>query len=417
MDESISQNIIPGVCKSLENFLLVYEIDAIAKFSGVKILKLAGAASVSYLPKLLAQTKQESLFLVKEDLPDSYLSQKGHTVDQKWMEKERKRGRKLPEPHDSIQDDAWQTHQNWQNSQAGDRYLKRNQEEREREKYQREKDKFSDDQEREAGKNQREIERDQREKEQYKSDRSRNAVKNILDTVKSIKDIGSISIERPKESNISLEPTYSLATTSWGTTIIGIKVIPVSVKSAKGYSLAEMMATDLALPFFQTKLTEYKRSLIRFFWAVCRGARIIPFLSRKSNQVITRDPEKDILLASTFHRKYVFCLLNFADVQNSEFFREAGGINKLHNLGWNSIISADDVNQRIIWCMKEFHGLCSSTPYSFIYSTLGQTHAKAFTDMETIKRSTSSIFARTKSLKSILGESREVLNNYLKRIT
>jgi hypothetical protein len=178
-----------------------------------------------------------------------------------------------------------------------------------------------------------------------------------------------------------------------------------------------MMAADLSLDFWHAKLKKYERKITRAFWAFCRWARIIPVLSGKANSVISGDPEKDILLASSFHKSYVFCLLNYSDIHNSEFFRNAGGINKLHNLGWNSIISVDDVNKRVIWCMKEFHGLCAITPYTFIYSSLGHDQAKAYTDIETVKRSTSSIFSKTIPFKTAFSETKNILKDYLKKVS
>lgn len=383
-DESISQTVVPGLCKSLEKFLLIYEMDAISKMIGEKVLKIGGVVSSIALARKMTQ-QNEGIFLIKEDnsdkddekdyhYPEVYVAHHGRHVQTK---KYRETGDKLPRPHDDIHDDANQ----WNKIIDQDRKRISNQEA----------------------------------EEDKKTKKARETVKNVFDFAKGIRDIGTVNFDLSQSNSLSLEPTYAIATTSTGTKIIGIKVIPVKVKNSKGLSLTDLMVSDLSLDFLHSKLTSYKRKIIRAFWAICRGIRV-PFLSGKANQVISGDPEKDILLASTFHRKYVFCLLNFADMTDSEFFKNAGGIHKLHSLGWNSIIAADDVNKRVFWCMKQFHGLCSTTPYSFVYSSLGKDQAKAYTDLETVTKTASSIFKANMSFAKIFGESTTIINNYLKRI-
>ena len=36
-DENVSQNALPGICKALERFVMIYELDAIMKITGLKI--------------------------------------------------------------------------------------------------------------------------------------------------------------------------------------------------------------------------------------------------------------------------------------------------------------------------------------------------------------------------------------------
>jgi hypothetical protein len=373
-DESISQNIMPALCKSIEKFLLVYHMDDISRMLGMHIITLGGTLAGAAIQSAATKMKQqnESLDFINEAYPedDTYYDDKNVEVQKsKYVEL----GKKPPKPHSSYEEDAYEQNKRYKSG------------------YKRSQDEIN------------------------RQDEMRRSVGAIRDTIKDLRDIGTTQFLFSRDINsLSLEPTWVSANTSFGTKIIGIKVIPIAVKNSKGLSLAEMMASDLSLDYWNGKLISYKRKIIRVFWAICRGVRIIPFLTKMGNQPITGDPEKDILFASTFHKSHVFCMLNFSDITSSEFFKNAGGIHKLHSLGWNSIIAADDVNKRVIWCMKQFHGLCSSTQYSFIASSFGKENARAYTDMETVKRTASSIFAKsTFSINKLFNESKE-LNNYLK---
>lgn len=357
-DESIGPNILPGFCKSLENFLLIYEIDAISKLVGEKITSITATITSSFISNSLAakSVQNETIFLINED------------DDEKF---EIKMGAINPFNPDTYSD------------------------------FTRKGSSFDDTQKRirlglDIANFNRSRKRDRSEAEKEKRERSRDAVKNIFNIASGIKDVGRIDIDMPKTNSLSLEPTYAMVTTTRGTKIVGVKVIPVPVKSSKGKSLADMLVSDLKLSFWSSLLTKYERRLIKAAWALCRGMRILPFLTKYANKPITGDPTKDILFASTFHKRYVFSLLNFDDMKNSDFFKNAGGIHKLHELGWSSIIAADDVNKRIIWCMKQFHGICSTTPYAFIYSSFSKEHAAAYNELEKVRQTASNIFGKTK---------------------
>ena len=86
-------------------------------------------------------------------------------------------------------------------------------------------------------------------------------------------------------------------------------------------------------------------------------------------------------------------------------------------MGWNSFLAADDVNKRVIFCMKQFHGLCSTVPYRLVYSSLGKEHHRAYEEMEDIKKSASPFFKTSVSIKRIVGESFNIIDKYLKRIS
>jgi len=381
-DESIGPNILPGFCKSLENFLLVYEMDAISKLVGEKVLNITATITSAFISNSIAgkSVQKETEFLINESNIEKLRSRLGAIDPSK------------PDTYSGFSKYNEKGEENFDETQKRIRLGL-------------DLDRFN-----------REREKENRDIEKEKRDRSRDAIKNIFDIARGVRDIGKIDIDMSKTNSLSLEPTYAMVTTTRGTKILGIKVIPVSVKNSKGKSLGEMLVSDLKLSFWSSLLTKYERRLIKAAWALCRGMRILPFLTKYANKPITGDPTKDILFASTFHKRYVFCLLNFDDIKSSEFFKNAGGIYKLHELGWNSIMAADDVNKRIIWCMKQFHGICSITPYSFIYSSFGKYHASAYTDLEKVRQTASNIFGKSKfSINRLVTESDDFLKYYLKR--
>jgi len=414
-DDSISQHIMPGICKSLEKFLLIYEMDAISRMLGAKIISVGGVIASKALAKMKPQNES---FIIDEarkpwDADDGQkkLDPDGnigpYSADPRWTRNHSPGGTPWPTTQGSFDADERDAYEEKRNRETEfwkkhGEAIKWKEDEKDRESQ-----RISNN-----NKNNIAVRKFEEDEIDRAKQRKRDLVSTALSTVKDLKNIGTVQFDYAKDTNsLSLEPTYISVNTAIGTRIIGIKVIPVSIKNTKGRSLAEMMVSDLSMNYWTSKLTGMKRKLIRTFWAICRGVRI-PY----GNGVITGDPEKDILLASTFHRRYVFCLLNFSDITNSEFFRNAGGIHKLHGLGWNSIIAADDVNKRVIWCMKQFHGLCSSTPYAFIASSFGRDNAKAFTDLDNVKKTANAIFFKTKFSINKLFTEAKTLNNYLKGI-
>lgn len=339
-DESISTNAIPGVCKALERFILIYELDAIMKITGWKIIEVGGkiadtARSVgSIVMPFFAKTKQESANLNEAKIDDVRSDFRGSDKD---TEEDEGSGGK--------------------------------------------KGKLSS------------IEKTEK----------------VFKIIKGIKDAGTVYADMPNDQALSVEPTYMMVNTTVGTRFVGIKVIPVPIKSK--YPLAQLLTVDASMNLFHTIGLKIHRKFIRSFWALCRGLRV-PFLK---DRVITGDPEKDILWASTFHKSYVFCLLNYKDMQE-DFFKNVGGIHKLHSIGWNSFVAMDEIGKRAIFCMKQFHGLCSTVPYQFIYSSLGKDHGKIYDKLEDVKKAASPFFKTSVSVKQIVGETKDIVSDYLKRL-
>lgn len=335
-DEGISDPIRPGICKALEKFILIYEMDAIMKITGWTILGIGSKLA----HQMVSKQKRESVDLLEAGAGG---------IKPGWQN--------YVDPDDEDESD----------------------------------DMFEDED----------------------SDKKKKATgpgKEVFNILKGLHDIGTVKVDMPKDQSLSVEPTYVTVQTTIGTRIIGVKVIPFPVKTSK-YTLAELLTADAALNFIDTQVYKISRKAIRGFWALCRALRI-PFIK---DTALSGDPEKDILWAQSYHKRYVFCLLNYADFTQSDLFKNAGGILKLHSLGWNSFIAADGVNKRAIFCMKEFHGLCSSVPYSYIMSSLGKEHSKVYSDLEGLGKAASPFFRTSLSQKKLFSES-NIIQNYLKKL-
>jgi hypothetical protein len=198
------------------------------------------------------------------------------------------------------------------------------------------------------------------------------------------------------DSAVSVEPTYvQVDRPFFGSTIVGVKVIPFQVKSDR--RLIELISHDRVSYGLERILASTKRSAVSLFHGALNKLKV-PFLS---GGTVTGDVRKDILYASSAHWKNTFVILNYMDLASDEFTNSPEGIRKLHSMGWSSLIFADDVNKRAIFCMKEYNGLCSTVTYPYLFSSLGGEHAKVYKDLEDVKASASPIFKTSTSLSKL----------------
>lgn len=209
--------------------------------------------------------------------------------------------------------------------------------------------------------------------------------------------------------SISLEPTWMKVEQvskegNKTSGIVGIKVVPYAVKSDA--SLSRLLSYDRQVSKLLSILIRVGRktegSIYRSWRAIWDR---VPFTGK--GDAVTGDPRKDILQKKNIlragHVQDVFVLANQGELQD-DFLTSAGGVLKLQQMGWGSLIVADDVNRRVSFCMKDMRGMCSVLPYTMLYQTFSQ--AKIYEDLEDAKRSASSIFkTKRNKLSKILGES------------
>jgi len=94
IDESVSQNILPGICKALENFIILYKMDEVVKSTGDRLLKLGGtvASVVNQSGMLLAKQKKDKInefvFLKESNILEDEIppTKGGNTIDSSTLQ-------------------------------------------------------------------------------------------------------------------------------------------------------------------------------------------------------------------------------------------------------------------------------------------------------------------------------------------
>lgn len=196
------------------------------------------------------------------------------------------------------------------------------------------------------------------------------------------------SFELSSTKIMSIEPTWVEVKSGLGTSIIGIKVIPFSVKPSQ--NMGTMMFSDSLQKSFDLYFLGMKRKLQKSVYSFIRYLKSV--LPGGFGTDLTGDPEKDIIMASTKYKSNTFALLSLADLEKDDLFHSAGGVSKLFYLGWSSILIADDVNKVMTCCMKQFGGLCTQISYSQLYANFGREHQKVYEDMDDLKKTTTPFF-------------------------
>ena len=192
----------------------------------------------------------------------------------------------------------------------------------------------------------------------------------------------------PRHDAITLEPTWVQIQTAWGAKVLGIKVVPFKVQSTKG--MVGLMMNDAELRKMSLMAEKAGRTIKRVLFRVLRGLRIPGF----KDKAITGDPKADVVLAKTQYGKNMFICFSKLDIEQDEMFSSPQAVQKLHKLGWASIIVADDVNKQATFCMKQFGGVCTTLPYSFLFSAYGKEVHQVYKDIEDAARSAGPFFRR-----------------------
>ena len=222
-------------------------------------------------------------------------------------------------------------------------------------------------------------------------------------------DIGAFDMK-----SVSLEPTWMktdiISAAGHKTSgIVGVKVVPYPVKSDA--KLAHLLMYDRQVSNLQSLAIRFGRKVENAFYRAWKVAWKVMTLGIGTGPAggmgITGNPKHDILARRTILKAKdasdIFVVVNQADLSD-DFYASANGILNLFRMGWSSIIIVDDVNRRVSFCMRELKGMCSMMPFTMLYQTYQQ--AKVYEDLEDAKRSASSIFkVQRKKFSKIVGES------------
>lgn len=210
---------------------------------------------------------------------------------------------------------------------------------------------------------------------------------------------GSAKLDIPKSfpESLSLEPTWlQLNTDIKGLQIVGVKVVPFTIQSPT--PIIDLMMQDINLKSWALQSQKISRKIKSL---VFRFLRIVPGLKGKA---MSGDPKKDIVHGSTQYGKSMFIALSNLDMEQSAVFSNPMAVKKLQKLGWASFIITDDVNKSATFCMKEFGGICSQLPYSYIMASQGKGQHEVYKDLEDVKRSAGPFFRMSTNRKKMFSE-------------
>lgn len=203
---------------------------------------------------------------------------------------------------------------------------------------------------------------------------------------------------------LSPEPTWVKINLNGMTRIFGVKVVPIPINDEDSV-IEALMDESKKKSWINLMLKVMSRKIVRLMIRFWKGfTSMIPLLGRSAPSGETT--VNDIVYAQSIYRDHLFICLNYATFANSSIFNDANILGHMHkNLNWCSMTFIDQVNQMFYFCMKEFHGSCTSIHYRNLVATMGNEFSKAAEDIEKIQTTASSVFRiHNTKLNKLLGE-------------
>ena len=358
VSRAVGENIIPGICKMLENYLVVYSMDDI-------LGNIKSTRKVNY------KIRGKKLF--ESDLSPVVLSE----IDPWYLP-----GNKDPE--DMSRDEVEQEKLRIQQAQAQwDEEKAAAKSERDRKEIEL-KQQDADRRERELD-HKIKSDQDRAERDKDKATRDKEKDRKEDEDKKKLKAAGNkaASADVTDMKSVSLEPTFiKVKMADGGTDFIGVKVVPIRVKSEA--KLSHLLVNDLSLGFIRGSIIGIGRKIFRWFYLKIGRSKTI--------DTPTGDPRKDMFYARTGLQGNAFVLLDKNEDIDATLYSNPKMVVKLFGLSWGNMMLADDINRKVYFCMKKFKGMCTMIPYSMIYQTLGQ--KQVFDDLEDARQKSGALFKR-----------------------
>jgi len=395
MSKSVSPNIIPGICKTLEKFILIYKLDSVLETINAAGIAAQGIQIAATAATVLAKKVEEgeSLFQNHEELflkDENTNDFKSLFINHEEFVNNLENYNLFPN-HMSILSEISKSDQEFFNNFDNDPKkvksyiygIEKSLKDRENDiKYQQ-----SQIEKLKNYKNTNSVEKAAIDREKLRLDDEKAKLEKAKEFLKLLdsKTDAKVDLEFHSQTSINIEPTYVTASTRKGTRIIGIKVVPFEINTDS--NILKMMNTDLRLKGFEKLVNKHFRKGASLFYKMANKFK----LPKLSGGVINDDPEKAILFSSTQHGKNIFLLLNKSDIENN-IELNPNTVSNLFGMGWSSLIVADDINKRATFCMKEFNGMCSSVAYDFLYVSISRDAHRVYANLEDVRKSASPFF-------------------------
>jgi len=196
---------------------------------------------------------------------------------------------------------------------------------------------------------------------------------------------------------ITVEPTTISIDTVKGTLYLGIKVVPYIVNNDT--SLIRLLMNDRYRSKASANVQWQTRRILKMMWGFAnRFWKYTVGLFHQTGLVgqelytgtLTGDWKKDVIIGTTKFDKNLFILVNQTDLK-SDFLYDASKVKRLFKLMWPSLMVADEVNQRMHFCMDEYKGMCSVVNYGYLYALSRET-VQAYEKITDVQRSAASVF-------------------------
>jgi len=178
--------------------------------------------------------------------------------------------------------------------------------------------------------------------------------------------------------------------------VIGVKIVPLRVKS--DVKLSRLILHDTQVSFISSKVLGLGRSITRLMYKFFDKV-ITKF---RGTETLSGDPRRDIIMGRTGFKGEGFVVLSKNEDIDEIFLSNISRLNRLFKMGWNNIIVVDDIQRQVHFCMKIFKGTCTTLSFSTIYQNLN--HLGVYESLEDAKRKTSMIFKIGKKAKNVFSE-------------
>lgn len=387
VSRAVSENSIPGIAKTLENYLIVNKQDLI-------INSMNDSPQSRSIGRMFRSKKgfaiKEDVDLISEAIPDDaektdHKKDPHGPADAEWERLDKERAA-LAKQYEEL------------NSKIADIEAREAKVKSGEAKATLDREKFLYQQKRDAIKDKMEQIKDleqkiKDQKENEKAEKEKAARK------------ASAKVQVSDMKSVSLEPTYMTIEKTdkdgnRSTEFLGIKVIPMRVKSDA--KLSHLILQDTKLNTLSAGLVAVGRSIMRWFYRLfdkwTYRLRILGGLTASG------DPRRDIIMGRTGMGKgsETFLVISKQEDVDDYFLDNVNKINRLYKMGWGNFVVADDIGRVAYFCMQSFRGLCNAVPYAMMYQYLGQ--SKAYESMEDAKKANSSIFKIGPRFTKLIGE-------------
>lgn len=377
VSQSVSENVIPGICKSVEGYLIVNHMSDIMDNPEVK--RSGFMKGFRTTKKGWFARESENLLEISDEERERLVGKGGtkNKIDQEILKRDQEiqtLKRDLERVKNKARTDEEMKKEVERLAKQRDDLEKRNRERRK---------------ERQA---QIDIERKREEEDKKREE----------EELKKRETTASAKITTRDYKSISLEPSYievetTLKSGAIKKEFIGIKVIPYRVISSE--KLSRLILHDAQLNFLTALMVSFGRKIIRSFYKLLDKwtGRL-----RLGGLTVSGDPRRDVIMNRTGRSGHGIIVLNKTEDIDERFLKNIARVNRLFKMGWGNIIIADDISRQAYFCMKGYGGTCQVLSYAMIYQNLGQ--LKVYDSLEDATRQNSSLFKISKSARKIFSE-------------